>query len=151
MPIGNAIVSGVLRSPLHRMMSRSLMLLKYRGRRTGKEYTIPVGFVRKEGEIIILAGRASTKSWWTNMRGPVPVEIKLGRAWHRGVARAVEGDDAVERMQVYLEAQPRVAKLLRVKRDADGRISSEEARRAVKESAVVVIRLEEGGPESRSE
>ena len=145
MPIGNAIVNGVLRSPLHRMMSRSLMLLKYKGRRTGKEYTIPVGYVRSGGEIIVLASRASTKSWWSSMRGPVPVEVRLGGTWHPGVARAVEGEDAAERMKLYLEAQPRVAKMLRVSRDPDGKIPLEEARRAVKESAVVVIDLDRSG------
>ena len=44
MPIGNALVGGVLRSPLHRTMSRSLLLLTYRGQRTGKESTLPVGY-----------------------------------------------------------------------------------------------------------
>ncbi len=141
MPIGNAIVSGVLRSPLHRMMSRSLMLLKYRGRRTGKEYTIPVGYVRNGDEIIVLAGRADTKSWWRGMRGPQQVEACLGRTWKKGVARAVEREDAVERMRVYLEAQPRMAKMLRVVRDAEGKISIEGARRAVEGSVVVVIQL----------
>jgi deazaflavin-dependent oxidoreductase (nitroreductase family) len=145
MPIGNAIVSGVLRSPLRRMLSRSLMLLKYKGRRTGKEYTIPVGYVRHGDEIIVLAGRADAKSWWRSMRGPLPVQVRLGRAWKTGVARAVEGEDAVPRMKAYLEAQPRMAKMLRVERDAEGLIPLEQARRALEGNVVVVIDVGESG------
>ncbi len=144
MPIGTSIVSGVLRSPLHRMMSRSLLLLKYQGRRTGKEYTIPVGYARHGEEIIVIARRADTKSWWTNLRGPQQVEVYLGRSWKKGVARAVEGEDAAERMRRYLEAQPRMAKMLRAERDPDGKVALAEARRVVQGNAVVVVELDSG-------
>ena len=37
----NPIMKGLLRSPLHGLMSGSLMLITYAGRKTGKPYTIP--------------------------------------------------------------------------------------------------------------
>lgn len=36
----NPIMKGLLRSPLHRLLSGTLMLLTYTGRKTGTPYTI---------------------------------------------------------------------------------------------------------------
>ena len=58
MSIGNAMVGGVLRSPLHRVMSRSLMLLTFEGRRTGKEYMAGM----KKAEELQAAGQAGPSS-----------------------------------------------------------------------------------------
>jgi outer membrane biosynthesis protein TonB len=51
----------------------------------------------------------------------------------------------VPRMKAYLEAQPRMAKMLRVERDAEGLIPLEQARRALEGNVVVVIDLGESG------
>ena len=40
----NPIMKGLLRSPLHRLLSGTLMLLTYTGRKTGTPYTIPIGY-----------------------------------------------------------------------------------------------------------
>ena len=111
MPIGNALVGGVLRSPLHRTMSRSLLLLTYRGRRTGKEYTIPVGYARyRDDELVVIAGRPGGKTWWTNMRGSLPVRVRLAGKEIQGEARLVTGDEAVPRLAAYFEQIPRAAR-----------------------------------------
>ncbi len=36
---GNVFVAALLRSPLHRTLSGSLILISYRGRKSGREYT----------------------------------------------------------------------------------------------------------------
>jgi hypothetical protein len=40
----NPFMKGLLRSPLHRLLSGTLMLLTYTGRKTGKQYTIPIDY-----------------------------------------------------------------------------------------------------------
>jgi hypothetical protein len=40
----NPIMKGLLRSPLHRILSGSLMLLAYTGCKTDKQYTMPIGY-----------------------------------------------------------------------------------------------------------
>jgi hypothetical protein len=66
MPVGNFLVGGVLRSPMHRVMSQSLLLLTFQGHRTGKDYTFPVAYTRfGPDELVVLAGRPEGKTWWT--------------------------------------------------------------------------------------
>jgi deazaflavin-dependent oxidoreductase (nitroreductase family) len=126
MPIGNALVGGVLRSPLHRIMSGSLMLLTYQGPRTGKEYTFPVGYARYgERELVVLAGRPEGKTWWTNVRGLLPVRVRLAGKDLRGEARLVKGDEAVPRLAAYLERIPRAVRAFGFETGPDGKVPSD--------------------------
>jgi hypothetical protein len=38
------VMKALLRSPLHRLLDGTLVLLTYTGRKTGKQYTIPIGY-----------------------------------------------------------------------------------------------------------
>jgi len=71
----NPVVVWILRSPLHRLLSRGLMLLSYTGRRSGRRHAIPVGYQRSGAVITVLASRARRKRWWRNFREPAPVEL----------------------------------------------------------------------------
>ena len=51
---GNDFISWVLRSPLHGMLSNGMMLITVIGRKTGKEYTLPVGYYPENGRLWIL-------------------------------------------------------------------------------------------------
>jgi deazaflavin-dependent oxidoreductase (nitroreductase family) len=150
MPIGNAMVGGVLRSPLHRVMSRSLMLLTFRGRRTGKEYTIPVGYARfGPDELVVLAGRPEGKTWWTNLRGPLPVRVRLGGRDLVGEARLVKGEEAIPRLNTYLEKLPRVARSLGMTPGPEGKFSQEGLDALAARVPVVAVKLRTGGPPHR--
>ena len=142
MPIGNALVGGVLRSPLHRTMSRSLLLLTYRGRRTGKEYTIPVGYARyRQDELVVIAGRPGGKTWWTNMRGSLPVRVRLAGKDIAGEARLVTGDEAVPRLGAYFEQIPRAARTFGIETGPGGRVGPERLAASAGEVQVVAISL----------
>jgi len=142
MPIGNALVGGVLRSPLHRTMSRSLLLLTYQGRRTGKEYTIPVGYARyRDGELVVIAGRPGGKTWWTNMRGSLPVRLLLAGREIAGEARLVTGEEAVPRLAAYFEQLPRSARAFGIATGSDGKVAAERLPAVAGEVQVVGIRL----------
>ena len=142
MPIGNALVGGVLRSPLHRTMSRSLLLLTYRGRRTGKEYVIPVAYARyREDELVVLAGRPSGKTWWTNMRGSLPVRVRLAGREVPGEARLVKGEEAVPRLAAYFEQIPRAARSFGIETEPGGKPAPERLVALAAEVQVVAVRL----------
>ena len=142
MPIGNALVGGVLRSPLHRTMSRSLLLLTYKGRRTGKEYTIPVGYARyADDELVVIAGRPGGKTWWTNMRGSLPVRVRLAGKELEGEARLVTGGDAVPRLAAYFEQVPRAARGFGIEAGPGGKVAPERLSAAAGEVQVVAVRL----------
>ena len=143
MPIGNALVGGVLRSPLHRTMSRSLLLLTYKGQRTGKEYTIPVGYARyADDELIVIAGRPAGKTWWTNMRGSLPVRVRLAGKEIEGEARLLTGEDAVPRLAAYFEKNLRAARTFGIATGPDGKLAPERLPAVAGEVQVVAIRLQ---------
>lgn len=81
----NPALRWLLRSPLHRPISRWLVLLAYEGRRSGRPYAIPVGYVRADGGVVAAAPRAET-NWWRNFRSPWPCAV-----WLRGNRRAATG------------------------------------------------------------
>jgi len=49
----NPLMKLLLRSPLHTLVSGSLLLLTFTGTKTGNEYTTPVGYWVKDGRLIV--------------------------------------------------------------------------------------------------
>ena len=58
MGVTNAVVAAVLRSPLHRLLSGSTDLIRYRARQSGKEVTTPTQYARRGDEVVILVGES---------------------------------------------------------------------------------------------
>lgn len=65
----------LLRSPLHFLVSSSLMLISFTGRRSGRRYTTPVRYVRA-GEIIRCFTTRDTQ-WWRNLKGGADVSLRV--------------------------------------------------------------------------
>lgn len=102
--VGNVFVIGLLRSPLHRLASGSLVLFTYRGRSSGRRFTVPVMYAEREGTLTIFVGHAERKRWWRNVRGGAEVEVRLRGRRLRGQAEVVGDSAAVE---TYLARYPR--------------------------------------------
>ncbi|HSJ44112.1 MAG TPA: hypothetical protein VK923_05445 [Euzebyales bacterium] len=51
LPQGNGIVLAVLRSPFHRLLSGVALELRYTGRRSGREYVLPVQYARRGDQL----------------------------------------------------------------------------------------------------
>ena len=66
--IANPLVCLVLRSSLHRLMSATLLLITYRGRKTGREYSLPVQYAQAGNLIYIMPGLPEQKTWWRNLK-----------------------------------------------------------------------------------
>jgi NADPH:quinone reductase len=89
---GNPIVKAILRSPIHRLASGRVALITVTGRRTGRRFTIPVEYVRRDDRVTINVGWPERKRWWRNLRQPAPVVVRLGGRDYTGTAVA-EGDE----------------------------------------------------------
>ena len=72
---GNLIVKLLLRSPLHRLLSGSTMLITVTGSKSGREYTTPVNYVRDGDQLTVVSRRE--RSWWRNVAGGAPVTVTL--------------------------------------------------------------------------
>ena len=82
----NPLVTAVLGSPLHWLLSSGLMLITVTGRRTGRRYTIPVGYQRHGDVLTILASEAPKKQWWRNFHEAAPVEVRVKGKTLSGIA-----------------------------------------------------------------
>ena len=90
----------------------------------------------------MIAGRPGGKTWWTNMRGCLPVRVRLAGKEIAGEARLVTGDEAVPRLAAYLEQIPRAARGLGIATGPDGKVAPESLPAAAAAVQVVAVRLE---------
>ena len=96
----NPLVRWLIRSPLHGLASRRLALITYAGRRSGRRYTIPVGYEMAGPQVTITVGSPDRKVWWRSLTGTgAPVELVVRgrrRTGHAVASRA--GDQALVRV-----------------------------------------------------
>jgi hypothetical protein len=84
--IMNPLMKLMLLSPFHGGMSRRLMVLTFTGRKTGKRYATPVGFLRgKSGSILVFTHSA----WRNNFKQPAPVTLRIQGKDVQGVGKLV--------------------------------------------------------------
>lgn len=80
----NPVVRLILRSPLHRLLSRRTALISVTGRSSGREFTFPVGYEQRGDGVRIMVGWPEHKRWWRNLTDAgAPVRMRL-----RGVERS---------------------------------------------------------------
>ncbi len=79
----NPIMRAILRSPGHARLSGALALLTFTGRKSGRRYTIPVGYQR-EGDTVVIF---TDSPWARNFDQPAEVTLRL--AGRDVVGRAV--------------------------------------------------------------
>jgi deazaflavin-dependent oxidoreductase (nitroreductase family) len=97
----NPVVTAVLSSPLHPLLSRKLALITVTGRRTGHRYTFPVGYRQDGDRVRINVGWPERKHWWHNLRDPSEVEMRIRGTRRKGQALA----SREERTGVTVEVQ----------------------------------------------
>ena len=73
----NPLVTALLRSPLHVVASKGLLLLSWSGRRSGRTFRIPVGYQRDGQAVIVMISKPSEKTWWKNFRSAWPAELTI--------------------------------------------------------------------------
>ena len=88
----NPVVRALLRSRFHRALSGHVALITVTGRRSGRSYTIPVGYRREDGRVVVVVGWPERKRWWRNLRRGAPVAIRVAGEDHNGWAVA-RGDE----------------------------------------------------------
>jgi len=87
--VGNPLVRMFLGSPLHGVLDDSFLMLHLTGRRTGRRYDIPVGYVDMAGKLAVV----TIARWRVNLRGGADVEVTL-RGRRRPAHALLEEDPA---------------------------------------------------------
>jgi len=110
--LANPLVRVVLESGAHRLVSERLVLLTYRGRRSGREFRIPLRYARTDaGALVAVAVRPERKQWWRTFSGgeQAILTIRGERVDVRGVVSA--GGERDVALRAYVGRYPRSRRL----------------------------------------
>jgi len=83
-------------------VSGRIMVIKHRGRKSGKEYLTPVNYAIVEGEIYCTAGFGSISDWYRNMLSNPNIELWLPEGWRK--AHAEDISDSPNRLFLLRQA-----------------------------------------------
>jgi len=117
----NPVVRLLLRSPLHPLLSGSLVILSYPGRKSGHWRSLPCMYACDGQHLYVVPGQPGRKVWWRNLRQPSRVRLRLQGRDREGTATASSDPEAVAAgLRHYLARYPKAARSLGVRVDANG-------------------------------
>jgi len=136
----NFTLAAILRSPLHGLISRHLLLITVTGRQSQRAYTVPVSYQLHARKVRIISER--TDRWWRNLRGDANVTLQVRGRSVVGQASVIEqADHVLLPLLEELQSAPSLAKMLKVRRDEHGQFSLPDMHRAADRVVVVQVDL----------
>jgi hypothetical protein len=136
----NPFVLWILKSPLHSMISKGVMLVSIIGRKSGRTISTPTNYVRDGNTLWVVSWRERT--WWRNLRRGAKVRVLLAGRGVEGRGQVIEGQGAVaQSLFDYYRKVPQVAKYVQIGLDAAGLPASADCERAAQKMVVVRIDL----------
>jgi hypothetical protein len=138
----NPIIKLILTSPFHGFVSKGILLLNYKGCRSGNEFSTPLSYVRDDDSYLILA--LNRRMWWRNFRNSAPVTIRVKGQDLSGIAQVItEPPEAVHAaFNTYLKSQKDLARILKVHYDEDGQMDAQSLARAAENRVMVRVHLD---------
>jgi deazaflavin-dependent oxidoreductase (nitroreductase family) len=136
-PFVNKTMKTVLRSPLHGMLSKSILLISFTGRKSGKTYTTPVSYSQVDDQVYIF----THANWWKNLAHGAPVGLRLQGRELQGLAEPVAEDKPAiaKALAAHLRKVRSDAKFYNVTFDDQNNPRAEEVEKAAQD--VVMIRV----------
>ncbi len=140
-PAVNRFMKAVLRSPLHGMVSKSVLLITFTGRKSGQTYTTPVSYSQNGDQVRIF----THSTWWKNLKGipgGTPVSLRIRGRELRGLAEPVAEDKQAiaAGLAAHLRQVPSDARYYGVTFDEQKNPNADEVMKAVQ--TVVMIRVQ---------
>jgi deazaflavin-dependent oxidoreductase (nitroreductase family) len=135
------LMKWLLRSPFHGMISKGVMLVSVRGRKSGKTISTPTNYVREGNMLWVISWR--DRKWWRNLRGGADVRLRLAGKEVRGCGRVIEEQKAVGQSLIdYYRRVPNNARYVGIGLDPAGLPRSADCERAAQRLVVVRIDLQ---------
>jgi deazaflavin-dependent oxidoreductase (nitroreductase family) len=136
----NPILRWLLRSPLHFAVSENMMLMTYRGRKSGKSYTIPMSYLENGDVLYTISSR--DRVWWRNLRGGEDVTVRVKGEDVPAWAESIEDRRNVTMaLGQYLRYAPERAKYMSVRITPDGIPNDDDVAHLADEKVMVATRL----------
>jgi len=128
----------VLRSSAHGMVSKTVLLITFTGRKSGKTYTTPVDYSQDGDQVTIF----THANWWKNLRNGAPVTLRLRGRELQGLAEPVAEDKqaVAAGLTAHLRKVPSDARYYGVTFDDHRSPRAEEVEKAAQ--TVVMIRVQ---------
>ncbi|MDX3841282.1 hypothetical protein [Streptomyces europaeiscabiei] len=142
----NKVVRPLLASRFHKPLSGRLMLLTYNGHRTGREFTVPIGYFDWDpGTVLAMSSRLS---WIPSMRQGSPVRLRIRGQDHAAVPTVVEDPEEVAALLAEFGRRkgPKAAKGLMLGLPGDRQPTDDELRTAAAKTRLVCFRMEPERP-----
>ncbi|MFB6184600.1 MAG: hypothetical protein ABEI96_08605 [Haloarculaceae archaeon] len=109
--VANPLFRAVLRSPLHWLASRWLVLVSYVGPRSGRRYAFPVVYHRV-GDAVVAVTPRTESNWWRNFRTPRRCTVWLRGTNYAASGAVVTGDERGPLVDAYFERHGLVGRML---------------------------------------
>ncbi len=138
-PAVNHAMKFVLRSPVHGMVDKTVLLITFTGHKSGKIYTTPVSYSQYDDQVYVF----THAEWWKNLRNGAPVTLRIrGRELHGLAEPVAEDKQAVAAgLTAHLRKVPSDAKYYGVTFDDQRNPRAEEVEQAALTVVMIRIRL----------
>jgi len=136
----NPIMIWLLKSPLHGMIDKGIMLVTLTGRKSGKTISTPVNVHRDGNTLWVISWRE--RKWWRNLRGGANLKVLLAGRTMDGTGQVIEEEQAVAKSLFdYYRKAPGAAKYVQINLDAAGQPVHAYCELAAKKMVVIRIDL----------
>ncbi len=138
-PYVNSAMKFVLRSPAHGMVSKTVLLITFTGRKSGKTFTTPVSYSQTGDQVTIF----THSTWWKNLGSDKPVTLRIRGRDLQGFAEPVAGDQQAiaAGLAAHLRQVPSDARYYGVTFDDQGNPVEDEVKKAVQTVVMIRFRL----------
>ncbi len=136
-PSVNRMMKYILRSPLHGIVSKSVLLITFTGRKTGKTYSTPVSYSQVNDQVYIF----THANWWKNLTDSARVTLRMRGKELQGQAELIVENKRLicEALAEHLKKVPSDAGYYHVTFDESKNPRPDEVASAV--NSVVMIRI----------
>jgi hypothetical protein len=135
----NPVMKMILKSSVHKVVSDGILIITFKGIKTGKEYSTPISYFMENGTIYCF----THAQWWRNLADGAEVKVRLKGQDTVGFAQA-EAEDIAQKASVMRKmviAKPQEAGFYNVTFDSDGNPVEEEVIRGAEEAVLIRISL----------
>ena len=136
----NPMMIWLLKSPLHGVISKGIMLVTVTGCKSGRTISAPTNYLRGGNTIWVISWR--DRKWWRNLRGGAQVRVLLAGQILEGRGQVIEEATSVaQSLFDYYRKAPQLAKYIQIGLDATRLPFSADCERAAQKMVVVRIEL----------
>lgn len=136
----NPIMTWLLKSPFHGMVSRGLMLVTVTGCKSGKSISTPTNYLRDGDTLWVISWR--DRKWWRNLRGGAKVHVLLAGRRVEGRGEVMEdGKRIAESLFAYYQKVPHLAKYVGIRLDGSVQPNLASCEQAAQKLVMVRIEL----------